>query len=340
MIDFLLKKLKEYNNDKETKFVIICSSNQKSFSSGGDLKELTIHSKSPGGVNFFIKKIYYLDHLIHTFKKPILSFVKGIVMGSGVGLSIHCSHRIVSDNVRWAMPENKIGYFPDIGVSYFLSKLGSIGLYLGMVGPHIKSEDLIKLNIANCYIPSNQFEETLNDLCNNPMIEGKNEIDSILNKYKKELKIDKKSSHIEKYNDIIERCFNREYKSVSEIFNNLKNEILCNDDLNEKQWAINTLSNLESSCPTSVCISFENIHRSLDLNINEIFINDNRIGSRIGNRQDFSQGVQKALIDKFYKPIFSPSSIYDISQTFIDSFFLPLNDKKKELTFSTLISKY
>ncbi|KAN0031181.1 hypothetical protein ACTA71_010262 [Dictyostelium dimigraforme] len=336
MTNFLFNKLKEYKNDDKSKFVILCSGNDKFFSSGGDLKELANHQFSQDCYNSILGQLYSLDNLIHNFNKPIISFVNGITMGSGVGLSIHCSHRIVGDNVNWSMPENKIGFFPDVGTSYFLSKLGAIGLYLGMTGVNIKSTDLIKIGLANNNIPNEMLNDAINELCFKEMINGnneKNEIDSIINKYKRKLVVDRESSHLVKYRDIIERSFNRKFKSVLEIINHLKNEILFDNDQDEKQWAINTLAILESLCPTSVCISFENIHRSTYLNINQVFENEIRIGSRISNKQDFTQGVHKALIDKSHKPIFSPSSIYDINQTYIDSFFLPLKDEEKAIFF-------
>ncbi|KAK5576729.1 hypothetical protein RB653_007873 [Dictyostelium firmibasis] len=336
MLRFLLEKLREFNDDYRCKFVIINSSTEKSFCSGGDIKEFAQFSQSPTGVNPFIKIEYTMDHLIHTFNKPILSFVNGIVMGGGVGLSIHCSHRIVGDNVQWAMPENKIGYFPDVGTSYFLSKLGSIGLYLGMVGVKINSKDLINIKLATHYIPNDLLERTLEELCNDEDIEGFRQIDFILNKYRKTLYADKESSHLVKYQTIINKCFNKKFKSVIEILNQLKDEITNErNHSDEREWASKTLSILlDNSCPTSVCISFETIHRALQMNIDQIFEMEIRVGTRIGNREDISQGVRKTLIDKNYKPIYSPSSIYDISQSFIDSFFLPLNDEKKEFSFS------
>ncbi|KAN0034970.1 hypothetical protein ACTFIV_001510 [Dictyostelium citrinum] len=334
MLKFLLEKLKEFNDDSNCKFVIINSSTDKSFCSGGDIKEFSQFSQSPTGVNPFIKVEYTMDHLIHTFNKPILSFVNGIVMGGGVGLSLHCSHRIIGDNVQWAMPENRIGYFPDVGTSYFLSRLGSIGLYLGMVGVKINSKDMINVKLATHYIPNEFFERTLEELCNDDDIEGYRQIDFILNKYRKTLYADKESSHLVKYQTIINKCFNKELKSVIEIVNQLKEEIDNNkNNSDEIEWASKTLNTLlDHSCPTSVCISFETIKRALQMNIDQIFEMETRVGTRIGDRSDLTQGVHKTLIDKTHKPIYSPSSIYQITQSFIDSFFLPLDDEKKEFS--------
>ncbi|KAN0031057.1 hypothetical protein ACTA71_004029 [Dictyostelium dimigraforme] len=332
MLKFLFKKLIEYNDDENCKFVIIHSCSKKLFCSGGDIKEFAQCSQSPTGINPFIKLEYTMNHLIHTFKKPILSFINGITMGGGVGLSGHCTHRIVGDNVQWAMPENRIGYFPDVGSSYLLSRLGSIGLYLGMVGTRINSNDLIKTNLATHYIPNDLLDKTLEELCNNENIKGNNEIDLILNKYSKNLIIDKKSSHLIKFKSMIDKCFNRDFKSVIEVLNQLKKE--CRNDTNEnyeKEWASKTLSILLESCaPTSVFVSFETIKRGLKMNIDQIIQMEIRVGTRIGDRQDLSQGVYKTLIDKSYKPIFTPSSIYNVNQSFIDSLFLPFNDEVLE----------
>ncbi|KAM9980043.1 hypothetical protein ACTFIZ_006292 [Dictyostelium cf. discoideum] len=243
---FLLNKLEEYKKDNESKFIILCGDNTLPNNNSNSL------------IN---------QYFINNFEKPIISFVNEITMGCGIGLSTHCSHRIVGDNATWSMPKNK----NDAGTSYFLSRLGSVGFYLGMVRENIKSTDLIKTNIANNYIPNELFDKAISELCFNPMVNGKDEIDLIIRKYKKELIIDRESSHLVKYRDIIERSFNRKFKSVQEIINHLKNEILFDDIPHEKQWASHTLSILENSCPTSVSLSFENIQSFLYLNKNETF---------------------------------------------------------------------
>ncbi|KAM9963972.1 hypothetical protein ACTFIW_005613 [Dictyostelium discoideum] len=283
--NFLLKKLNEYKEDKKSKFIILCGDN-------------TLPNS-----NSLLNK---------NFNKPIISFVNEINMG----LTLHCSHRIVGDNAIWSIPKNKNLIFSDLGTSHFLSRLGSVGLYLGIVRNNIKTTDLIKSNIANNYIPNELFDKAMCELCFSPMINGNDEeIDLIIRKYKKELIIDRESSDLVKYSDIINRCFNRNFKSVQEIINHLKNEILFDDIPHEKQWAINTLSILENSCQSSVSVSFENIQRSLYLNINEVFQNENEnriISKTIGIKNEFPKLL---TIHNSQKPIFSPSSINEISQT-------------------------
>ncbi|KAN0031055.1 hypothetical protein ACTA71_004027 [Dictyostelium dimigraforme] len=334
MSNDLFKKLNQYNNDGQCKFIILSSNDSKSFSTGGDLKELVEKSNSSEGVLPILNSMYSLMYLIHTFKKPIISFMNGFVIGSGVGLSIHCSHKVVSENVKWSMPENKVGYFPDVGTSYYLSKIGPIGLYLAMVGNFINSVDLLKLKIANNFIPFKSFDNVINDLSTTSKINSKNDIDRILKKYNNNnniLKINRESSHLIKFSRIIQRCFNINFKSVTEILNNLNYELEINQNPEEKQWIVKTINTLMNSCPTSVCVSFENFHRSKNLDIKEILLNENRIGNRLGSRKDLNQGVYKALVDKSFTPIFNPSSIYDVNQSFIDSFFSPFEDEKQEL---------
>ncbi|KAM9998377.1 hypothetical protein ACTFIY_008032 [Dictyostelium cf. discoideum] len=277
--NFLLNKLNEYKDDKESKFLILCGDNTL-----------------PNSIS-----------LINKFNKPTISFVNETTMG----LTLHCSHRIVGDNANWSIPKNKNLIFSDFGISHFLSRLGSVGLYLGIGRSTIKTTDLIKTNIANNYIPNESFDKALCELCINPMVNGNDEIDFIIRKYKKELIIDRESSDLVKYRDIINRCFNRNFKSVQEIISHLKNEILFDDIPHEKQWAINTLSILENSCQTSLSVSFENIQNSLYLNINEVFDNENKIIKKIGKTKEFP----KLFNNKTQKQIQSPSSINEISQT-------------------------
>ncbi|EAL66200.1 hypothetical protein DDB_G0282681 [Dictyostelium discoideum AX4] len=136
--NFLLNKLNEYKEDKESKFIILCGDNNLPNSN---------------------------SLLNQNSNKPIISFVNEITMG----LTLHCSHRIVGDNAIWSIPKTNELFFSDLGTSHFLSRLGSVGLYLGIVRKNIRTTDLIKTNIANNYIPNELFDKAMCELCFSPM---------------------------------------------------------------------------------------------------------------------------------------------------------------------------
>lgn len=123
---------------KNTKSLVIVKSDLKSvFCAGGDLRE-QFESPQPQREKF-MKGQYRLNYLISTIRSPYVSFINGITMGGGAGISVHGMYRVATENTVFAMPEGKIGLFPDVGFSYVLPRLpGHIGMYLGMTGVTLK----------------------------------------------------------------------------------------------------------------------------------------------------------------------------------------------------------
>lgn len=138
----------------------------KALCAGGDVATLALaNQKGPEGMqdsaNFFAME-YQLDHLIATYQKPYVAFMDGITMGGGVGLSVHAPFRIATERTVFAMPETTIGFFPDVGGSFFLSRLdGELGTYLALTSERLKGVHtmypppsvLSPPSIANCAAP-------------------------------------------------------------------------------------------------------------------------------------------------------------------------------------------
>ncbi|CAF5122224.1 unnamed protein product, partial [Rotaria magnacalcarata] len=136
MIKQLYSKMKQWESDEKTQFIIIKSTGTKAFSAGGDLKILTSTSLNSENIrNNYLRDEYQLLYLIGTYKLPYVALINGITMGGGCGLSIHGSFRIATEITTVAMPETAIGLFPNAGGSYFLSRLSNnLGVFLGLTG--------------------------------------------------------------------------------------------------------------------------------------------------------------------------------------------------------------
>ena len=134
----------------------------KHFCAGGDVKSLVLAGKENSLKHDFFKIEYKLNYLISQFSKEFLSVWNGVVMGGGVGLSIYGDHRLATDNSKFAMPESAIGFFPDVGGSYFLSNLpGNIGKYIGLTGEVLGLNELIFFGLATHYFKSNKIEDVV-----------------------------------------------------------------------------------------------------------------------------------------------------------------------------------
>ena len=142
----LSKKLKEWEDDNAVERVILLGEGNH-FCAGGDVKSVHLSGPFSELKREFFSKEYSLNLQIKNFPKPYLSIWKGVVMGGGVGLSIYGDYRIATDSTKFAMPETSIGFFPDVGASFFLSRMeNNIGKYLGLTGELIQCKDLLNFN--------------------------------------------------------------------------------------------------------------------------------------------------------------------------------------------------
>jgi enoyl-CoA hydratase/carnithine racemase len=151
MLKSLSARLDDWEKDGRVRMVVLRGAGEKAFCAGGDLRALYDSFKAgSGGQHEFFEVEYALDYRIHTYPKTIVAIMDGIVMGGGMGISQGARVRIVGDRTRMAMPETAIGLFPDVGGSYFLSRLpGALGAYLGLVGPTLRAADALYCGLAD-----------------------------------------------------------------------------------------------------------------------------------------------------------------------------------------------
>jgi enoyl-CoA hydratase len=153
--------LRWWATDGSVKAVIIKAAGEKAFCAGGDIRQLA--DRGPDGESYR-RKFWYDEYrcntLIGEFPKPFIALIDGIFMGGGVGLSVHGSHRVISEFATFAMPETGIGLFPDVGGSYFLPRCpGELGLYLGLTGARLKGADILAAGVATQYVPRERLGE-------------------------------------------------------------------------------------------------------------------------------------------------------------------------------------
>ncbi|EEQ97414.1 Carnitinyl-CoA dehydratase, putative [Perkinsus marinus ATCC 50983] len=156
--------------------VIVTGEGQRAFCAGGDVARLVDEGNSGWNLRWFATE-FQMNHRIHTYPSNWVSLWNGIVMGGGVGLSLYGTHRIAAENTTFSMPETGIGFVPDIGASYFLSRLKTpgLGLYLGLTGARLNGADLLKHGLATHYIDSYRMDQLKSDL-----MECEGDVDKVL----------------------------------------------------------------------------------------------------------------------------------------------------------------
>jgi len=320
MINDISYALKDFESSKSIASVSIGSIHGKnaSFCAGGDILAITNpirSSKDYSVAERFFKDEYKLIESISSYSKPMISLMDGYALGGGVGLGVHCSHPVVTENTSFGLPQVTIGLFPDVGSAYTLSHLAhpGLGLYLALTGIKLNGSQCLEYGLASHYVSSNQMtllDEKLGQI--KPSLQlGSLEVSRILGELSKN-STPKKKWNIDLYK--IEKFFHGK-QNAAEIFDHLENEIFraTSGEMNPRnvEWEINTLQQLERSCPMSIAIAFEHVTNAKKKSLNEVLKSDFKI-SQWCMRNDFAEGVRSLLVDRDGKPKWSNSNVHNV----------------------------
>ena len=290
-------KLLEWE-EKDNILRVLLVGEGKHFCAGGDVKSLVLAGKENSLKHDFFKIEYKLNYLISQFSKEFLSVWNGVVMGGGVGLSIYGDHRLATDNSKFAMPESAIGFFPDVGGSYFLSNLpGNIGKYIGLTGEVLGLNELIFFGLATHYFKNNKLEDVKEKFITRGEILHDNfEV--------------KNDTYLIKNMNLINELFNG---NIQTIISNLKSH---NSEFSKK-----ILDILLAKCPMSLAISTKLIDDAKGKSLKECLETEFQLSQKIVYRSDFDNGVNSVLISKDHNPIWEPSKIDEINIEDLDFYF-------------------
>lgn len=317
----------EWEKSQLANIIMISGRGEKALCAGGDVAALAINNKEgPEGVkrsqDYFAQE-YQLDHLIATYSKPFVAVMDGITMGGGVGLSVHAPFRIATERTLFAMPETTIGFFPDVGGSFFLPRLdGEIGTYLALTSERLNGVQAFYTGIATHYVDSSVLSNLTNRLAELVFKDYADlqERNDLVNKTIAEFStglpsIEKEPIHFRyKLRQAIDRCF--KYNTVEEIVQALEKE----ED--QKEWARKTLETLTSRSPTSLKVTLRQLRLGKNWSIKETFQREHAIASVFMNHPDFIEGVSARLISKPARtPEWQPSRLEDVTSKDVDAFF-------------------
>src|SRR5215470_16597932 len=168
MVRALAERLSAWARDEAITRVVLTAAGARAFCAGGDIRalyDLGRAGRQAEALTFWHDE-YRLNAVIKTYPKPYVALIDGIVMGGGVGISVHGSQRVAGDNFLFAMPEVGIGFFPDIGATWFLPRMpGELGTYYALTGERLAAGDAVAAGIATHRVASARFPELLEALC-------------------------------------------------------------------------------------------------------------------------------------------------------------------------------
>lgn len=296
--------------DPQVYAVIIASATDRAFCAGGDVREMVSWGKErPEDARRSLAEEYALNWQLDCFIKPTLSLIDGTVMGSGVGLSLFGTHRIAGERYRFAMPETRIGLFPDDGVSWAFARMpDDIGLYLALTGREIGRADAYRLGLVTHCIDAAAFDEI------RAAISDAEPVDPLLDSRH----VDPGAAEIDRLRPAIARCFGK--RSVDDIIAALGQE---RGEL--ETWARDVLADLGRCSPTSLKLTYRQVRAARGLDLSATLRQDFRIASRCLQGHDFYEGVRASLIDRDHAPRWRPPRLQDVTDADVDGYFAPLS---------------
>ena len=322
MVGAIADALETWESDARIAHVAIQSADEKAFSAGGDLRGLydlglaVKRGEAPLPVAFF-RDEYRLNARIKTYPKPYIALINGIVMGGGVGVSVNGRYRIAGENIQFAMPEVGIGFFPDVGGTFFLPRLpGETGIYLGLTGTRIGLADCLWTGLATHFVPAERFAELIEALA------GSADTRSILEKF--DTRLDSGDPALADDAGRIDAVFAGE--RVADI--RVQLERWQNEGSDR---AVAAAKAMDRASPTSLAIALRQMRMGRSLDFAACMRTEYRIVSRVLAGHDFYEGVRAQIVDKDRRPKWDPANLDDVTDAAIAAYFAPL-EKELDLT--------
>jgi len=322
MIQELHALLRDVAADPALSAVLLNGAGDKAFCAGGDIRALYDSAKSGGSLHeeFFLDE-YRLDHYLHVYPKPVIAVVDGITMGGGMGLAQGASLRIAGERTRIAMPEVGIGLFPDVGGSYFLSRLrGALGPYLALTGAQIRAADALYTGLADCYLAPEAAERLAPAFENLAWSSGSvvEDLDATIRALASDPPRPNPAAQsllLAALRPAIDEHFGK--PTVAAILKSLRGETRPGI----AEWAGQTLRLLLRRSPTMMSVALEALQRGRTMSLGDCFRMEAGMTRGCFSQGDFVEGVRALIIDKDNAPQWQPARIEDVTPDSIAAFF-------------------
>lgn len=333
MTESLTERLLEYRLSEVSSSVILKLTSPRAFCAGGDVAAAAKAAASgevEPALDFFFSE-YSLNYLLSVYPKPVVSYLDGITMGGGVGLSVHLPFRVATERTRIAMPEMDIGYFPDVGTTFFLPRLdGGLGKFLALTGSDLRGVDTLIGGFATHYVPSNRLPELTKRISGLhvpasvsadilSISEEMGEFFGVINSAIEEFTDPIPQKHEFKYSneerEIIDEVFTKDL--VSDIFDKLANT--------PGEFAAGVLENLKKKLPISLKLANELLEAGKNRNIRDCLLQELIVAENmliLPSENDFVEGVTKKLITKTNDPQWKYNNINEVPSTVITKLIL------------------
>jgi enoyl-CoA hydratase/carnithine racemase len=328
MVRELTHVLRGFEGDADVLAVAIRGSNKEgpfgAFCAGGDIRYF--HQAALSGdasLEDFFTEEYNLNHIIHTYRKPYIALMDGIVMGGGMGLSQGIALRVVTERTQMAMPETQIGLFPDVGGGYFLSRCpGNTGEYLALTGQLLRGAESLAVGLADVCMESKSLVALLDGLQSKQWKHGDDVVAWV--KEQATMHAANASTRPSWWDSNIDPIFR--LPTISEMVEALSQLV----SKQAEGWAAETLKALRQRSPLLLAVSLEQIRRGRSMGLSdELRMERDMVRhcfhadhlSRRGAQTDTAEGIRALVIDKDRQPKWLPATIEEITPDMVTPFF-------------------
>jgi len=325
LIEAFDAQLSAWAGDPTIQAVVVRGAGERAYCAGGDIRGIWEGGRTPVGSaegpgSDLFRREYMLIRRIKVFPKPYVALIGGIAMGGGVGLCVHGSHRVATERSLMALPETRIGLFPDVGSSKFLPRLpGALGSYLGLTGARLKAADACYAGRADHYVEPARLPELEDALAAADWSAGP--APEIVGATIQAFESPPGAAALAGHRAAVDRCFGQDTIEA----------IVAALEVEDCTWATETLETLRACSPTSLKVTIEQLRRGAALDFDEAMIVEYRLSQAFLARHDFHEGIRAMVIDKDNAPRWDPPELVGVTRSLVEAHFAPLG--ARDLSF-------
>lgn len=312
MVRDIEKALDTFEADPVVAAVLLTGEGERGLCAGGDIRMIYEGGRagSPEPVDFW-REEYRMNARLARLAKPYIAFMDGIVMGGGVGVSVYGSHRIVTERTRFAMPETGIGFFPDVGASWFLTRgKGELGTYAALTGEQLAAGDVIAFGLADSHVPSERLPALAEKLSGLPATASHADASAAVAAFAEAPPPGESAGQ----RVLIDRLF--AFDTVEAIFAALERD--------GSDFAARALGILRTKSPLSLKVTLRLLRLGRrETSLEACLEREFAATAAVLRSHDFYEGVRAAVVDKDRNPRWRPAQLADVTEEDVAAFFEP-----------------
>lgn len=344
MVNLIDDVLARWQADDGIVAMIMHGAGDKAFSAGGDIRQLYNSMQVEGDEHLkyadaFFTGEYSKNYRVHRFGKPLIAWGHGFVMGGGLGLFIGASHRVGTETLKLAWPEIRIGLFPDVAGSYYLSRLPfPLGHWMALTGSQMNAIDCKKAGLINYCVANNKLDHLIDQLRHQPWQNNK----AMNNQYVRQLltQFEQQSDAEQSRSSFPESMLEGNEEQIKQLFSGMPDQAFTPfaDNKQALKWVAERINkidsdnvwfnqgrdNFNSGCPATAHLIMRQLQLGKNMTLKEVVKWELILAMQSVRHPDFSEGIRAMVVDKDFKPNWQHGSVADVPEDWIEGLLTPL----------------